>query len=152
MMRIPRRSSHRLLFVEVFSVPHTSSPTGYTMVWDRPASLTASTAYAFHFTLLDPQGRPATDMQPYLGMAGHAAFVKTDGTVFAHTHPEGSAAMADIMLADASMNSPAAMAPTQVGPSVDFPYGFPTPGRYRIFIQMKHASTVETGVFDAEVH
>ena len=39
----------------------------------------------------------------------------------------------------------------QIPPSVDFPYGFPSPGRYRIFIQMKHGSTVETGVFDAEV-
>jgi hypothetical protein len=39
-----------------------------------------------------------------------------------------------------------------IPPTVDFPYGFPTPGRYRIFIQMKHASTVETGVFDTEVH
>jgi hypothetical protein len=35
--------------------------------------------------------------------------------------------------------------------SVDFPYGFPTPGRYRIFVQMKHNTTVETGVFDANV-
>jgi hypothetical protein len=34
---------------------------------------------------------------------------------------------------------------------VEFPYGFPSAGRYRIFIQMKHGSTVETGVFDAEV-
>jgi len=38
-----------------------------------------------------------------------------------------------------------------IQPTVTFPYGFPKPGRYRIFIQMKHASTVETGVFDAEV-
>jgi hypothetical protein len=35
--------------------------------------------------------------------------------------------------------------------SVSFPYGFPTAGRYRIFVQMKHASTVETGIFDATV-
>jgi hypothetical protein len=38
-----------------------------------------------------------------------------------------------------------------IAPVVEFPYGFPSPGRYRIFIQMKHANTVETGVFDAEV-
>jgi hypothetical protein len=38
-----------------------------------------------------------------------------------------------------------------VAPVVEFPYGFPSPGRYRIFIQMKHSDTVETGVFDAEV-
>jgi len=34
---------------------------------------------------------------------------------------------------------------------VEFPYGFPSAGRYRIFVQMKHGATVETGVFDAEV-
>ncbi len=33
---------------------------------------------------------------------------------------------------------------------VIFPYGFPTPGWYRIFVQMKHGNTVETGVFDAD--
>ena len=104
-------------------------------------------------------------------MAGHAAFVKTDGTVFAHTHPDGSANMPAMMLAnprehvrlgrgmqhharhahralDRSHRSPSTVASA---PTVDFPYGFPTPGRYRIFIQMKHAGTVETGVFDAEV-
>jgi hypothetical protein len=39
-----------------------------------------------------------------------------------------------------------------IAPMVEFPYGFPSTGRYRIFIQMKHANMVETGVFDAEVH
>ena len=38
-----------------------------------------------------------------------------------------------------------------VSPMVAFPYGFPSAGAYRIFIQMKHGSTVETGVFDAKV-
>ena len=128
--------------------PSCKLPDGYTMVWDRPASVSATTPYSFHFRLLDTSGRPASDMQPYLGMAGHAAFVKSDGSVFAHTHPEGSAAMADVMLA-----SPMdAMAhPGPIAPSVDFPYGFPTSGRYRIFIQMKHSGTVETGVFDVQV-
>jgi hypothetical protein len=102
-------------------------------------------------------------MLPYLGMAGHAAFVKTDGTVFAHTHPDGSAAMPAVMLVngmDGGMEMPAGPL-TNV---VEFPYGFPKPGQYRIFIQMKHgaesdkgnekgngASVVETGVFDAVV-
>ncbi len=141
-------------------------PDGYVMVWDRPSAITANTAYAFRFQLLDANGRPATDMQPYLGMAGHAAFVKTDGTVFAHTHPEGSAAMASLMLADASTNGASDainqsakaasgakmdMQEQPISNTVDFPYGFPSPGRYRIFVQMKHAGTVETGVFDAIV-
>ena len=149
-------------------------PDGYTMVWDKPKSLTASTAYAFHFELLDPSGKPPAHMRPYLGMAGHAAFLKTDGTVFAHVHPEGSAAMAAVMLAKDQGAVPALSAPkgdmmsdmpgmnsmsTMAIPAdadlgsnaVEFPYGFPSPGRYRIFIQMKHDSVVETGAFDAIV-
>ncbi len=145
-------------------------PDGYTMVWDRPAELSANTGYNFRFRLLDAAGQPATDVRPYLGMAGHAAFVKTDGTVFAHTHPEGSAAMQAMMLANGGsgeMADAGAMGgmdmavdghhqggemTANIPPTVEFPYGFPSPGRYRIFIQMKHANTVETGVFDADVH
>lgn len=143
-------------------------PDGYTMVWDRPSTLTANTAELFRFELYDAAGELATDVQPYLGMAGHAAFVKTDGSVFAHTHPDGSAAMPAMMLANAGGSAMAAMpmdgasdpvakgaghtgTPEPLDPIVEFPYGFPTGGRYRIFIQMKHGSTVETGVFDAEV-
>jgi hypothetical protein len=139
-------------------------PDGYTMVWDRPAELSANTGYSFRFRLLDAAGQPATDARPYLGMAGHAAFVKTDGTVFAHTHPEGSAAMQAMNLANggsdemadsgsmAGMDMAASATAENIPPVVEFPYGFPSPGRYRIFIQMKHKNTVETGAFDADVH
>ena len=157
-----------------------SLPDGYTMVWDRPATLTANTAELFRFKLYDRTGELATDVVPYLGMAGHAAFVKTDGSVFAHTHPDGSAAMPAMMLANAGADGASAMAampmdgsgetggpqksigeaakpshpldsPNSLDPLVEFPYGFPAGGRYRIFVQMKHGKTVETGVFDAEV-
>jgi len=141
-------------------------PDGYRMVWDKPTDIEANKGYSFRFTLLDPAGKPATDRQPYLGMAGHAAFVKTDGSTFAHTHPEGSAAMPAMMLANPDQNSQASgmesaggmdsmpgmnMSPEAISPTVEFPYGFPSSGRYRIFVQMKHGATVETGVFDAEV-
>ena len=126
-------------------------PDGYTMQWERPQTITANTAYAFRFHLLDPAGNPAADMQPYLGMAGHAAFVKTDGTTFAHTHPEGSASMQDVALADQTIGTRPMAMDGSVTSDVSFPYGFPSAGRYRIFIQMKHGNTVETGVFDAEV-
>jgi hypothetical protein len=136
-------------------------PDGYVMVWDRPSPLTACTAYSFKFHLLDASGKPATDMQPYMGMAGPAAFVKTDGTVFAHTHPEGSAAMAALMLANdghegmnhdgMNMDMPMEMSSEPILNTVEFPYGFPSAGRYRIFVQMKHGSTIETGAFDATV-
>ena len=147
-------------------------PDGYAMVWDRrPAVLTADTAYTFRFRLLDASGNPASDVQPYMGMAGHAAFVKTDGTVFAHTHPDGSAAMAALMLAndkdggsamahegmnegmnmDMPMSGEMAEHSEPISNTVEFPYGFPSSGRYRIFVQMKHGTTIETGSFDASV-
>jgi hypothetical protein len=136
-------------------------PDGYVMVWDRPSTISANTAYAFRFHLLNVNGKPATDVQPYMDMAGHAAFVKTDGTVFAHTHPEGSAAMAALMLANGSNRSDATNHESMdmdmgthaepLSNTVEFPYGFPSSGRYRIFIQMKHSATIETGAFDATV-
>ena len=143
--------------------PRFKLPDGYVMEWEKPAGLVANTPYDFVFQLLDPQGKPATDMQPYLGMPGHAAFVNTDGTAFAHTHPDGSAAMPAVMLANESsglsMNgmegmtesSAMNMSTEPVSPTVAFPYGFPSSGAYRILIQMKHGSTIETGVFDANV-
>ena len=130
-------------------------PDGYTMVWDRPAELTANTGYALRFRLLDAAGKPAGDVQPYLGMAGHAAFVKDDGSAFAHTHPEGSAAMAAMMLANGDSSEMAGMdmsgGAEKIAPVVDFPYGFPSAGKYRVFVQMKRGGIVETGVFDADV-
>jgi hypothetical protein len=53
---------------------------------------------------------------------------------------------------DSHMHMSAGAETQAISPEVAFPYGFPSPGRYRIFIQMKHGDTVETGAFDAEVH
>ena len=39
----------------------------------------------------------------------------------------------------------------RVDPEISFPYGFPKPGLYRIFVQVKRAGKIETGVFDANV-
>ena len=137
---------------------------GYTMVWNLPVKLAPKAAEDFQFELLDPKGKPPADMALYMGMLGHAAFVKTDGTVFAHIHPTGTVAMAAFMMANpqaSGANSGEAMSmqgmPGMEMPSgslpntVGFPYGFPSPGQYRIFVQMKHGDTVETGVFDADV-
>jgi hypothetical protein len=134
-------------------------PDGFTMVWKMPDRLAPKAPEEFRFELLDAQSKPPQDMALYMGMLGHAAFVKTDGAVFAHIHPTGTVAMAAYMMANPS----ASMAPSKSMPNmpgmqmgslpntVSFPYGFPTAGRYRIIVQMKHGTTIETGVFDANV-
>jgi hypothetical protein len=134
-------------------------PDGYTMVWKRPAALVVKQPESFEFELLDKAGKPASDMELYMGMPGHAAFVKTDGSVFAHIHPNGTMAMAAFMMANSQAGGQArmkmadmpGMSASAVPATVSFPYGFPAAGRYRIFVQMKHGGVVETGVFDAEV-
>ena len=139
---------------------------GYTMVWKNPVNLIPKTPEEFQFELLDANGKPPTDMALYMGMLGHAAFVKTDGSVFAHIHPTGTVAMAAFMMANPQSSSAASQAGSGMSmtgmPGMDmksntlpntvgFPYGFPSPGEYRIFVQMKHGDRVETGVFDADV-
>ena len=133
---------------------------GYTMVWNMPAKLEPRAAEDFQFELVDPQGKAPADMGLYMGMLGHAAFVKTDGSVFAHIHPTGTVAMAAFMMANPQsrpapgpgMNMPGMdMGSGNLPNVVSFPYGFPSPGQYRIFVQMKHGTTIETGIFDANV-
>jgi hypothetical protein len=134
-------------------------PDGYRMEWLRgSAVLRAKQGIAFRFRLLAPDGSAPRDMALYMGMLGHAAFVKTDGTVFAHIHPSGSVSMAALMLTQQQTAKPAMAGMDMSGADnkslpdeVMFPYGFPSPGRYRIFVQMKHGKTIETGIFDADV-
>ncbi len=131
-------------------------PDGYRMEWIRPAELHSKQAMLFRFRLTDAAGRAPRDMALYMGMLGHAAFVNTDGTVFAHVHPTGSVSMAAFMMAqqknDSGMSEMDHSVRGDALPNeVSFPYGFPASGRYRVFVQMKHGTTVETGIFDAAV-
>jgi len=140
-------------------------PDGGRMVWERdPGPLHAKRAIFFRFKLEDSGGAPAQGMELYMGMPGHAAFVRTDRSVFAHVHPSGSVPMASLSLTQnaasggmadmAGMSGMAGMDHTMMQPlssEVSFPYGFPKPGDYRIYVQVKRGGTVETGVFDARV-
>jgi hypothetical protein len=142
-------------------------PDGGRIVWQRPAGpLKANEPLEFKFVVEDKEGKPAQDMQPYMGMAGHAEFVRSDLSVFAHIHPAGSVSMAALELAQAGLAASAPSASAHEGamsmamvaspsgslpPEVRFPYGFPQPGDYRIFVQIKRGGAVETGVFDAHV-
>jgi hypothetical protein len=130
---------------------------GYRMVWLRDdhssdgGPFKAGQPYWFRFRVEDKDGKPATDLEPYMGMAGHAVFLSTDGNVFAHVHPAGSVSMAAVNLAE-GRNPKAAMENMEhnaPAAEVSFPYGFPQPGEYRIFVQVKRAGKVETGEFVA---
>jgi hypothetical protein len=124
---------------------------GFRMVWLRDNKpFNTNQPYWFRFLVEDKNGNPATDLEPYMGMAGHAVFLSTDGSIFAHVHPAGSVSMAAVALAEKSSGTHSMGIMDHSGTAeVAFPYGFPKPGEYRIFVQVKRAGKVETGEFAA---
>jgi hypothetical protein len=72
-------------------------------------------------------GRPVEDLAPYLGAKGHLVALREGDLAFLHVHPEeGHAVAAD---------------------EVEFDAAFPTPGRYRLYLQFKHEGVVQTAQF-----
>src|SRR5262245_46831569 len=112
----------------------------------------------FTFRVEDGDGQPAGDLELYMGMPGHAVFVRKDWQVFAHVHPSGSAPMAAMELSERSLGGAATSQDREhlhhptVPNVVTFPYGLPTAGDYRIFVQVKRAGRVQTGAFDIRVN
>jgi hypothetical protein len=121
--------------------------------------------------------RPSVALEPYLGMRGHLALRKEDGSVFTHLHPGGSPSMAAMQLStlrtEGKLPMKAAFRAEEpicelpaLGPgeqewlrgnasndpaTVTFPYAFPQGGAYRLWVQVKVGGKILTGVYDVEV-
>jgi hypothetical protein len=129
-----------------------TSPSDGRIVWEQAGQpLQAKRLNVFSFRVEHADGRPADDMELYMGMPGHAVFIRRDRTVFSHVHPGGSAPMAALALASPAETVGHAGHATRLPPVVTFPYGFPEAGDYRIFVQVKRSGRTETAVFDASV-
>jgi len=147
---------------------------GYNMIWENPGGLIENQDTSLRFRLLAPNKHPA-NIEPYMGMRGHAVVRRLDGTVFAHIHPIGTFSMAaqEFLAGGKAGKRPASAgqpAPSPVeqqssalaqhgshaigaGSSgeVSFPYAFPKSGPYRIWVQTKSEGRILTGVFDTAV-
>lgn len=133
---------------------------GYRMVrLTNAGPLPAKQMHHFTFEVQDGTGRPATDLEPYMGMAAHAEFLRDDASVFAHVHPSGTVPMAALgltaegsaMPAGHTMLSSHTMHQAALPAQFAFPYGFPKAGRYRMFIQIQRAGVPQTASFDFDV-
>ena len=130
---------------------------GLTMRWERPdGPIRVGQPLSLRFRVVEETGGPVA-LQPYMGMAGHAMINRDDGGVFVHLHPTGSVPMAARMMAERQVGIDSAM-PEMEGSAriedgrVAFPYAFPSPGSYRVWVQVRRAGGgVLTGAFDLEV-
>ncbi|MEV6235751.1 hypothetical protein [Lentzea sp. NPDC051838] len=71
-------------------------------------------------------GKPVTDLQPYLGANGHLVALRAADLAYLHVHPQ---------------DGPGA------GPDVKFMVEVPTAGRYRLFLDFQHEGKVRTAEF-----
>ena len=140
---------------------------GSAMVWERgDAALVVDRDAPLRFAVRTADGKPAV-LEPYMGMAGHAMIARDDGQVFVHLHPAGTislAALETFVLRQPGDTVRGALGkrlrameagmgePGEVGSGVvSFPYAFPKPGSYRIWVQVKRAGRILPGAFGAEV-
>ncbi|MGW6919415.1 hypothetical protein ACWGB8_37215 [Kitasatospora sp. NPDC054939] len=70
-------------------------------------------------------GRPVTDLQPYLGAYGHLVALRAGDLAYLHVHPDT----------------------TTPGPEIAFTTTAPSPGDYRLFLDFRHGDTVRTVAF-----
>jgi hypothetical protein len=140
---------------------------GFKLIWENPGTLVENRDAPLTFKLVTPDDQPAL-VEPYMGMAGHAVLRRQDGAVFAHVHPVGTFSMASQELftrgpapkrgalsAEESLRAPPLHAghtnAVGVAGEISFPYAFPKPGPYRLWVQAKSQDKIFTGVFDATV-
>jgi hypothetical protein len=138
------------------------------MAWaGSDAPITSGEPIDLRFVVRDSSGAVAP-VHPYLGMAAHAVVIDHDGSVFIHLHPMGTVSMAAqqvFAMRDRGDTTQAGRlrthellageAPTMsnmpMSGELTFPYEFPKPGHYRIWVQAKPANRVLTGTFDVDV-
>ena len=76
-------------------------------------------------------GRPVTDLQPYLGSYGHLVALREGDLAYLHVHPDGT---------------------TAAGPEVSFVAEVPSSARYRLFLDFRHDGVVRTAELPVTSH
>jgi hypothetical protein len=76
-------------------------------------------------------GRPVTDLQPYLAAYGHLVALREGDLAYLHVHPEGEPGDGR----------------TPAGPQIQFVAQVPSAGSYRLFLDFQHDGVVRTAEF-----
>lgn len=81
--------------------------------------------------IVEKDGAPVTDLQPYLGAYGHLVALRGGDLAYLHVHPDGAPGDGK----------------TAAGPGVTFYAEVPTAGAYRLFLDFQHDGVVRTADF-----
>ena len=108
----------------------TASVDGYDVALD--GTLKAGTSSKLTLTV-DKDGKPVTDLQPYLAAYGHLVALRDGDLAYLHVHPDGD------------IDDPA----TKPGPDITFYADVPSAATYRLFLDFQHAGSVRTAEFTA---
>jgi hypothetical protein len=80
-------------------------------------------------------GKPVTDLQPYLGAYGHLVALRESDLAYLHVHPMGEPGDGV----------------TPSGPEIGFHTTLPNAGNYRLFLDFRHNDVVRTAEFTVSV-
>ena len=111
-------------------VSRTTTVDGYTvtlagdLVAGRESELTLS---------VSRDGRPVTDLEPYLAAYGHLVALRAGDLGYLHVHPDGEPGDGR----------------TAPGPEITFSVDVPTAGDYRLYLNFQHEDVVRTAEFTA---
>ncbi|WP_280402655.1 hypothetical protein [Nocardia carnea] len=97
-------------------------------------TLAAGSSTDLAFTV-SRDGKPVTDLEPYLGAYGHLVALRAADLGYLHVHPAGHPG-------DGT---------TPAGPGVTFAVAAPGAGDYRLFFEFRHAGRVHRAEFTAAV-
>ena len=89
-----------------------------------------------------------------MGMAGDGVVGRDDGMVFILLHPLGTISVAAqaLLTGDSAAVNHALMMSAAPRDTLYFPYAFPQPGISSVWVQVKRAGRVLTGVFPVQAN
>lgn len=106
----------------------TAQVDGYTVTLDGDLSAGKDARLTL---IVSKDGRPVTDLEPYLGAYGHLVALREGDLAYLHVHPDGEPG-------DGT---------TRPGPEVVFYAAVPSTGSYRLFLDFQHDGVVRTAAF-----
>ncbi len=112
---------------------------------DRPP--VAGEACLLRFIVEDRFFHPATDLEPQLGTRAEGIVVSADLATVGKLSTRGTVAPAAWAIANPGVEATAEVPSSELL----FPYEFPRPGRYRLFIQVRRAGQNEIAMLDFRV-